>query len=336
MSASDKNKDIKKNQKNIIQDNHNQVWDIIVEWQEDEILDENLKKILKRIFIWLIWFILLIFIFTYSFFNIKNNFVGITEWFFVKNINVYTQWGIKLINPFNLNIKTTYPLYTQTISFDSKNKDNIVDLKKIYDQTYKADWLRVNTKDEIPITIKLNISYKLKNNDNSIISVYNKSWNGNFIEKIVLPTITSAVSDVYSQYKLIDIVNKSKDNKVDKDVLSLSNILKERIKSELEKEWFILENFTFWWIESSEWITKTIEELFNTQNQLELEKTKIEIVELKNKNALKELELINDIYKEVKDKNISIDDYQKIKMIQIFQDKWNWNIIPSWLNDLIK
>ena len=55
--------------------------------------------------------------------------------------------------------------------------------------------------------VNLSISYRLKDDKNSIEYVYNNTWDWNFIEKIVIPTVSSTVSNVYSQYTLMDIVN---------------------------------------------------------------------------------------------------------------------------------
>jgi len=328
--------------------------EIIIEWNEEAIFDDTTKKIWKYlVIIFSILFFLVVWIY-YTFFNINNNEVWLTDSFFSKNIEVYNKSGIKIINPFNFNKKITYPTYIQTIKFDGKAKeeelkkqeimDNNKNLKtnnknNIYTETYISDSLKVNTKDEISVKVGLTVSYKLKTDPTSIKYVYNNSWNWNFVEKIVLPTITSAVSSVYSQYKLMDIVSKKatiNDKNEDNIKASIWTLLKDKIKNELDKKWFNLINFTFSWTQASDSITKTLENLFSTQNQLQLEKTRFDTLVLKNKNALKELELINHIDKDLKENGINIDNYQKIKMIQIFEKKWNGNTIPNWLADILK
>ena len=317
-----------------------------IEWKEEDFMDDNMKKIVKYIVIWLSSIFLIIFIFMYTFFNVNNNSVWVTEWFFSKDITIYNESGIKVINPFALNTKTTYPTSLQSIIFvddeintviESKTDENTIQNRKtnIYDEIYKTKGLKVNTKDEINLTVWLTISYKLKSDIESVTYVYNNTWNGNFIEKIVIATITSSVSDIYSQYSLMDIVNKWEKKEWATEV-SIWTLLKEKITNELDKRGFQLETFTFSGVQTSDWITKTIETLFNTQNELELEKTKFQTLELKNKNALKELELTNGIYSEINKNNLSVEDYQKIKMIQIFEEKWDWNTIPNWLRELLK
>lgn len=310
---------------------------LITEWKEEDILDASLIKSFKYIISIIVILFILFSIIYYSVFNISNNNIWVTEWFFTKKIEVYSKSGIKFLNPFGFNKKTTYPNYIQNISFSDtwkwENKNSNNKNINIYDEEYKYWSLRVNTKDGISVNVLLSVSYRIKTDSQSVIYVYNNTWNWNFVDKIVKPTITSSISDVYSKYTLMDIVNKTK---AKGEVLAISSILEEKIKTELANKWFELENFTFSWINKSAEITKTIEELFNTQNQLELEKTKFNTLELKNKNALKELELTTKIAQNIKQNNISIWEYQKIKMLQIFQDKWNWNTIPNNLNKLLQ
>lgn len=338
------NKELK-NEKNIdkkeLENKEKEIIDI------DDKEDEQFNKILKFVWIGVFLFIFLFWFINYTFLNIKNNSVMITESFFSKKLDIYNDSGIRLLNPLQFPKKTEYTFSLQNVSFqdsksiDEQNKNDInttgvVNKNNVYNETFIEDSISVNTKDEISIKVKLDVSYRLKNDIDSITKVYKNTWNGNFIEKIVLPTITSSVSSVYSQKKLMSIVNKDTNNENILEDISISTLLKDKITSELDKVWFEVVSFTFWGITPSEWVTKTLEELFNSQNKLEIERTKSDILTLKNENSLKELELTSSIHKELEKNNIDISEYQKIKMIQIFEDKWNWNTIPNNLSELLK
>jgi len=337
-----KNKDNK-----ILKDDKENNKNIIIEDKEEDILDAWTRKIIKYITIWIWIIVIILFFITNMFFNINTNQVWVTEWFFNKKIEVYDTSWIKVLNPFNLPKKTIYPLSLQSIQFSANlnndsnvsNTTNNRNKLEIYNKTYKTNWLSVNTKEEINVIVSFWLTYRLKKDKDAIKQVYLNTGDGNFIEKIIVPSITSTISDFYSQYSLMDIVNKEKKNKEDqeeKNTLSIWTLLKARIADTLDKKWFTLENFTFSGMKTSNDIKKTIEQLFDTKNQLEIEKTKYKTLELKNKNKLKEFELTKNIYDNIKKSDINIDDYQKIKMVQIFENKWNGNLIPEWLNDLLK
>lgn len=264
--------------------------------------------------------------FLFPFFNVPVGKIGLVEWFFSKDISVLKSW-VHTINPFST--KVLYNGGYEVIDFNGievKEKggwmyDNIVsnvDYSKMpLAQAITRDWHN--------LSINMSVTFRLKDDEKSLISIYDKSKD-KYVSTIVIPSISKAMGDVFGWKDFYSVVSSKE---------SLSDEIKKSISQEFEKNGIELITYSFNKIAYSDALEKRVEEIFDSQKErklAELWKEKVEILinTQKIENEAK-IELLNAI----KSKWLNVDDYVKLKMVKSFEEKWNWNVVPQWLMDLL-
>lgn len=320
-------------------------------------LDKRFTSIIKYVILLIVLFIVIFLLF--PFLNVKIWNFAIQESVISKNITIYKEPWVYFINPFN---KTTLlPAINQKITFSKELTNNIITEKEQQDKVnvtlyWKSNEIQTNIQKQAiktvlkwgyNIAIDLSISYNISNNEDSIKEIYKKSW-ASYNENILIPIIESTVADFFGNYSFSDLINiSSNDIEIKSDELK-SNInirqeLSQRLKDNMNNNWFALISFNLWQIHYSEELKTKIEEIFQKQKELlELRITKDkkqiewEIIELTNINNSKQNEAIRNLIKFLNKDQISIDDYNKIKLINIVENKWNWDILPDNVSTLLK
>jgi len=289
------------------------------------LLEVKFKKYFIR------WIIVLIVIFLwyilYPFFNVPVWKIWIVENFFTKKISVEKTW-LNIINPFS--IKILYDNNYQIIDFNWIKKEENKNIWLYDNLKSKTDYsnlplANVITKDWNNLDLNLTLIFKIK--ETEIINIYTKSRD-KYIDLLVLPAISKWLSNVFGSKDFYSVVSDDK-------WTNLSEELKKSISEELEKNWFEMITLSFKKIVPSAELAKRIESIFDSQKELKLielwkQKTllQLEIQELDNNSKI-------ELLTKLKQKWISIDEYTKLKTINTFEEKWNWNIIPEWLLNII-
>lgn len=183
----------------------------------------------------------------------------------------------------------------------------------------------VITKDWNNLDLKLSLIFKIK--EEEVINIY-KKWKDKYIDLLVLPAIFKWLNNIFWSKDFYSIINNDK-------WVNLLEELKKSIWEELEKNWFEMITLNFKKIVPSTELAKRIETIFDSQKELKL-------IELWKEKRLMQLEIEKldnnskiEFLTKLKKEWITIDEYIKLKTINTFENKWNWNIVPEWLLNII-
>jgi len=261
----------------------------------------------------------------YPFFNVPVWKIGIIENFFTKEIKIVNTW-FHLINP--LSSKTLFNGWYEVLSFNwsipEKSNNWIYDNIKVWTDYTKLPLAQAITKDWNNLSINMDVTFKLKSNNELLKNIYSKSKD-KYLDIFIMPLISKAMGDVFGRKDFYSVVSSQE---------SLSEDIKKAISKEFEGNGFELITYSFKKIAYSKELEKRVEEIFDSQKDKRLAEMKKETTEALLKVQKMDSDSKLSLLKELKNSWLNVDDFVKIKTVETFKDKWNWNFIPKTLETI--